>query len=120
VTAEEQHRAGVWRRFADRRGRVQCYATMVGVPHDCRGKIQADHVLERQRLRRRARELGVPEDKLIADDRNGVPLCEVLNGSPRRREILRQAGVPVQVMQFAIEWGLEWDLERDYGVRLRA
>lgn len=114
---KERHRVGVFRRC----GHV-CYAQGRG---GCAGRLQAAHWISVQTLKgrqanyriaiRNGRELpeaaqylvDMPIDGLIADPRNGVPLCEHHHSSFDKRngqELILQP--PAEVIEFAEEYDL--------------
>lgn len=117
-TPKERHRAGVIARMGG-----ACYARAHG---SCAGRIQAAHWIDAQTLRgiqantrmaiRANRQVSegrlllvdMPLDGLIADDRNGAPLCEHHHASFDKRNgqklILHP---PAEVVEFAAEYGLE-------------
>lgn len=115
VTPKEQHRAGVMARWGTR-----CYV----YGPDCEGRVEAAHYVSAQRLREERRKLALtpyrftPEDPrhglvraslddLIADSRNGIPLCnEHHNAFDGKRAVRLVIPAPQCVIDFATEYGL--------------
>lgn len=126
LTPKQKHREGVFRRSADWQERVFCYAG----PEGCAGRLDAAHWISAQRLREERRKfkltgprfaVGDPRhklatvslDTLLADDRNGVPLCQdahhpAFDGKRAKRLILTP---PSCVIEFAEDYGLSHLLE---------
>lgn len=115
---KERHREGVLKYWGS-----ECFARAHG---DCRGRIQAAHWISVQTLRgrranyriaiRNGREVGeagrylvdMPIEGLIADPRNGIPLCDHHHASFDRRDGKALDLTPhTDVREFAAEYGLE-------------
>lgn len=91
------------------RGQAQCIVCQLPHVSKCAGRIQAHHVVPKQRLRI---ELGA--ETPLWDIRNGVPICE------RHHHLVTMAMlrlpvsiIPTGVFEFAEEHGLAWSLDRD-------
>lgn len=115
MTPEQRHREGVFTRHADEHGHVRCIQAGGG---PCGGRLQAHHCVERQRIRNKRsdalirlangeeishahrRLVGTELAELIADDRNGVPVCEIHHS--------RAWAIPVpdSAYEFAEDYGL--------------
>jgi hypothetical protein len=81
------------------------------VCHDCEGELQAHHVVTQQHLRKH----GLSEHAW--DRRIGVTLCELAHRRHHSaRERLDVDSLPSEVVGFVKELGLDWYLERHYGV----
>lgn len=82
--------------------------------------LQAHHIVRQQVLRRRAAELGIPEHRLLWDERIGLPLCA--EPAPHRCHSrhdlavkrLPRSVIPPEAWEFADEHGLRWAIEREY------
>jgi hypothetical protein len=119
-TPKQAHREGVMRRFDGR-----CFYADLE-KHPCAGRLQAHHVIPVQRLRHEhsikawSRTdhplLAVTLDELVADPRNGVPLCERHHKAwhdGTRRPLREQ--LPAEVEAFAAEFWLTFSLDYDFG-----
>ena len=124
MTPSERHREGVFARWGS-----ECYARAHG---DCSGRVQAAHWIGKQRLRIKQSQarihiermdpriavrqsvlhfLDMPLDGLIADPRNGVPLCDHHHSSfDRRNGQALDLKPPEEAREFAAEYGLEDEL----------
>lgn len=117
-----RHRAGVMKRWGE-----VCYARAKG---GCAGRIEAAHWIATQRLAaiqtnariaiRNGREVSdprrllvdMPLTGLIADDRNGVPLCMRHHASFDKRNGQELVLMPPgEVREFAEEYDLDDELE---------
>jgi hypothetical protein len=79
---------------------------------ECRGPVQAHHVLPKRVLKREGHEAK------LWDQRNGVGLCELHHARVERRiQALPAALIPAGAWAFADEIGLRWWLDRFYGER---
>lgn len=98
-----------WRAAVLAQGRARC-----AVCGSTRA-VQAHHVIRQQHLRRRSRELGVPAAVLLCDPRVGMPVCDSCHAAHHAaaRRIPR-ALVPVATVEFVLEVGLGWLLNREY------
>ena len=114
-TPKERHRAGVIHRWG-----LRCYAYDAG----CSGRVEAAHYISAQRLREEQRKIklsayrfalddprhGLTQsslDELIADDRNGIPLCsEHHNAFDGKRAEPLIIVAPACVIEFAQDYGL--------------
>lgn len=81
----------------------------------CDGPLDAHHLIPKQRIKREFRH----DDRLvdlIADPRNGIAVCrrhhDMLEG--RKLRMLR-VELPAGLEEFAVEVGMVWCLERDFG-----
>lgn len=123
MTASERHREGVFARWGS-----ECYARAHG---DCSGRVQAAHWISKQGLQIKQSQIrlairglqinrdvaikeshrllaDMPLDGLIADPRNGVPLCSHHHDSfDRRNGQALDLKPPEEVREFAAEYGLE-------------
>lgn len=121
MTPSERHREGVFARWGS-----ACYARAHG---GCKGRVQAAHWISKQTLKRKQSQarislrrvdprlaireevyflLDMPIDGLIADPRNGVPLCDHHHASfDRRNGQALDLTPPQEVREFAEEYGLE-------------
>ena len=115
MTPEQRHREAVFARYADDHGTVCCVMDGEG---PCVGRLQAHHCIERQRIRNKRTDalirLANGEEishthrrlvdtelaDLIADDRNGIPVCEIHHARPW------DLPVPDSAYEFADEYGL--------------
>lgn len=112
---KQRHREGVLAMYG-----ADCYAG----PHGCSGRVQAAHWISIQRLTIKRRNaaiaqggrgfyrppetdaiLSVPLDDLIADPRNGIPLCELHH--LRFDQFGLHLQPPAEVIAFANDYGLE-------------
>ena len=102
----------------------ECYARAHG---DCKGRVQAAHWISKQGLRIKQSQVRIrvgidrfperegllrliemPLDGLIADPRNGIPLCDHHHASfDRRNGQALDLTPPQEVREFAAEYGLE-------------
>ena len=114
ITPEMLHRERVlWEAAeSDHWGEPSCFFAVE--PGNCSGRLQAAHLIPRQRLRKH-----VPKWKVkqaIADHRNGIVLCERHHGLLDRKLLeLPREKLPESVEAFAEEYKLKWSLGRDYG-----
>ena len=119
MTPSERHREGVFARWGS-----ACYARAHG---GCKGRVQAAHWISKQGLRIKQSQVRIrvgtdrfperegllrliemPLDGLVADPRNGVPLCDHHHASfDRRNGQALDLPVPTEVREFAEEYGLE-------------
>lgn len=123
-TAKSEHRAGVFALARNDLGIVRCYADPTAA--SCRGRLQAAHWISVQTLKRKhalavtpPRGLAYPEgpanlaaatlSELVADPRNGVPLCEMHHQAFDHHRL--SLTPPPSVIDFASEYGLEHLLE---------
>ena len=116
-TPEQRHREKVfWNACeSDHFGEPSCYlASVVG---GCSGRLEAAHLVPRQRLRKH-----VPAEQLdeaIADERNGIVLCHRHHSQmdSKLKQFFTRKVLPPSVEKFAEEYGLGWSLGRDYGAK---
>lgn len=117
MTPAQRHREDTFRRHADEYERVSCYFAEEG---GCRGRLQAAHILSAQRLKWMhsiagmgygpTQELALIDlDELLADGRNGVPVCE-------RHHHLHEGAIlhcqaPAAFYEFVADYGLEHVVE---------
>lgn len=123
MSAKSDHRIGIWDRWRNDEGIVRCFADPTA--RTCRGRLEAAHWISAARLREERRKLAlttyrfhpddprhalitVSLDDLIADDRNGVPLCShahhpAFDGRNGKRLVLTP---PACVIEFAETYGL--------------
>lgn len=81
-------------------------------PLDCEGPVQAAHIIPKQTLRKMR---FTPE--VVWDPRNGIGACyKAHRRSDAALERFPVEYIPAEAWQFARELGLEWKLERQYGV----
>ena len=126
-TAKSEHRAGVFEAArVEGNGIVRCYADPTA--ETCRGRLQAAHWIAVQTLRIKQRNARIvaggvgfyhpPESArltnadlsdLIADPRNGVPLCEMHHQALDHKRL--SLAPPQSVIEFATEYGLGHLLE---------
>lgn len=94
-------------------GRRLCAVT--GVMEHAGDRLTGHHVIERAKLRDAARRLGRPEEEVVWDPRNGLPVLWSRHErhTSRIEPIPRSALLPENV-EFAEEIGLGWLLERIY------
>lgn len=84
-------------------------------PH--RGRLQADHVVPRRRLKDNWKRLDGPLSFVIADGRNGLTLCEHCHGLRHACEIpwsALPADRRADLEEFAEQHDLVWSLDRDF------
>lgn len=122
MTAERRHRAELFRRAGGEQLAV-CY---LGHRGNCRGRLQAEHCISRQRLKdewhwaRRDRSSPlyvITLEDLIANADNGAIACEVAHHHNPHLTVDRDE-LPGRVPLFAEKFGLEWSLFRDYPERM--
>lgn len=104
---------------------VKQHVPHVGTP--CDGELVKAHLIPKQRIRRELR-LGRSDaelEALVWDERVWVPVCGGPTGIGGHHGMLdysRTVRIPREVLpvgleEFALEHGLGWSLERDYGPR---
>ena len=113
---ETRHRVDLWRRHDP----VRCYARHLG---ECKGILQAAHWISRQQLKQERSKVNVSRHRfegddrlrlldhsiedLVADGRNGVPLCvEHHNAFDGKRAYSVELVPPGHVRAFAADYGL--------------
>ena len=104
----------------NRYGTQPCwYGLHLESPLKCSGRIIASHVIKRRRVEA-ALEGSLPDDPdLVAlaawDPRNAVPGCRAhddrLDGHMMPPLVIPRAKLPPAVIEFAEDWGLEFELE---------
>ena len=115
VSTDEVRARQAWHAAATR-GR--CLVCRADVPTArARGtRLQGHHAIRQQTLRRRARELGIEEWRLVWDQRVGVPLCaEPCHRQHHSGKVrVQRSRLPLSVAAFAKQYGLEYVLDREY------
>jgi hypothetical protein len=106
---------------------MSCWlAQFTDVP--CHGRLVKAHLIPAQRIKRELPSMPRRErDDIVWDQRVWVPMCGGLTGlsgqhgmMDSKQILVPRSRLPEGLEAFAVEYGLVWSLDRDFGLRQAA